>query len=349
MKHRLQTIRQYIPWLLLLLGVDIFYAVLLWTADVNAFHAMAVLILLAGLLMFSAVCCVLIRREQKREQLFFDFLDTPDEYHEERLLRDAAPVQREAIRLLGRHLRDKQNAYIGLQEQKNDYEEYVESWAHEIKTPLSLLTLLLDNRREELSETVSYKLEYIQNRLQESVDQMLFYARLKGMRKDYLFEYLSVRECVEEVLEDYKPLLEERQFQIQDGMTEQMACSDRRGLRFLLRQILSNSIKYCCKEPEISFTSYEGEHCHVLSIRDNGMGVRSCDLPYIFEKGFTGDSGAGRKKATGMGLYLAKEMAKELNLSLDVTSEWGKGFEIRIAFPVIDEETLSKGLISPVG
>lgn len=338
MKHRLQTILQYIPWLLLLLGVEIFFTVLLWVADLDAFYAMAVLILLAIIMMFSVICYVLIRLEQKREHAFLDFLDTPDEYHEERLLKIAVSAQREYIRMLGRILREKQNTYIGLQEQMNDYEEYVEAWAHEAKTPLSLLTLLVDNRREELSETVSYKLEYIQNRLQESVDQMLFYARLKGGRKDYLFEPLSVRGCVEEVLEDYKPLLEEKQFQIQEEMLEQTVCSDRRGLRFLLRQIISNSIKYCDREPELSFTFFKKEGCYVLHIRDNGMGVRSCDLPYIFEKGFTGDSGEGRKKATGMGLYLAKEMAKELNLSLDVNSERGKGFEIRIVFPVVDEE-----------
>lgn len=336
MKYRFRMLLQYIPWLLLMLGVDLFFLVLLWVADLEAFYAMGALILLTVVLMFSVICYVLIRLEQKREQAFFDFLDIPDEYHEERLLKIVVPAQREAIRMLGRSLREKQNAYIGLQEQMNDYEEYVEVWAHEAKTPLFLLTLLLDNRREELSETVSYKLEYIRNRLQESIDQMLFYARLKGTRKDYLFEHISVRGCMEEVLEDYKPLLEEKQFQIQEEMMERTVCSDRRGLRFLLRQIISNSIKYCGSEPELFVTFFPGEGCHVLSIRDNGMGVRSCDLPYIFEKGFTGDSGEGRKKATGMGLYLAKEMAKELKLSLDAESEWGKGFEIRILFPVVD-------------
>lgn len=335
MKRKFQKILRYLPWLLLLFGVDAFFTVLLWIADLDAFYAMSALLLLAVLLMFSAICFVLVHLEEKREQVFLDFLANPDEYHEERLLGVLVPAQGEAVRLLGWCLRDKQNAYIGLLEQMNDYEEYVEAWAHEAKTPLSLLALLLDNRREELSENVSCKLDYIQNRLQESVDQMLFYARLKGSRKDYLFEYISVRGCVEEVLEDYKPLLEEKQFQIQADMTEQTVCSDRRGLRFLLRQVISNSIKYCGKEPELIFTFFKENDCHVLSIRDNGMGVRSCDLPYIFEKGFTGDSGEGRKKATGMGLYLAKEMAKELNLSLDANSEWGKGFEVRIVFPVV--------------
>ena len=252
MKRKFQKILRYLPWLLLLFGVDAFFTVLLWIADLDAFYAMSALLLLAVLLMFSAICFVLVHLEEKREQVFLDFLANPDEYHEERLLGVLVPAQGEAVRLLGRSLRDKQNAYIGLLEQMNDYEEYVEAWAHEAKTPLSLLALLLDNRREELSENVSCKLDYIQNRLQESVDQMLFYARLKGSRKDYLFEHISVRGCVEEVLEDYKPLLEEKQFQIQADMTEQTVCSDRRGLRFLLRQVISNSIKYCGKEPELN-------------------------------------------------------------------------------------------------
>ena len=167
MKRKFQKILRYLPWLLLLFGVDAFFTVLLWIADLDAFYAMSALLLLAVLLMFSAICFVLVRLEEKREQVFFDFLANPDEYHEERLLGVLVPAQGEAVRLLGRCLRDKQNAYIGLLEQMNDYEEYVESWAHEAKTPLSLLTLLLDNRREELSETVSCKLDYIQNRLQE--------------------------------------------------------------------------------------------------------------------------------------------------------------------------------------
>ena len=64
--------------------------------------------------------------------------------------------------------------------------------------------------------------------------------------------------------------------------------------------------------------------------------LRSSDLPYIFEKGFTGDSGAGRKKATGMGLYLAKEIADDLKLLLEADSLWGKGFVMTIKFPVIN-------------
>ena len=80
-----------------------------------------------------------------------------------------------------------------------------------------------------------------------------------------------------------------------------------------------------------------GERSNVLSVRDNGSGVRSCDLPYIFEKGFTGHSGEGRKEDAGIGLYLAREISRDLGLSMEAASGWGKGFEMRICFPVVRE------------
>lgn len=338
MKHSMKTIRANIPWLLLLFCIDAFAALLLWIADVQAFYAMTAVIVLATVLLFSLICFLIVHRERKKEQAFHAFLYNPDEYHEELLLEIVSVAERESIRLLGKTLRDKQLAYAELETQLADYEEYVESWAHETKTPLSLLTFLMDNRRDELPPSVSFKLDYIRNRMQESISQMLFYARLKSARKDYLFEHIPLRSCIEDLLEDYGPLLEEKQFQIQLNLSSDAVYSDRRALYFLLGQMISNSIKYCGENPELCFSALQRDDAYVLSIKDNGIGVRSCDLPYIFEKGFTGDSGEGRKKATGMGLYLAKETAKELNVTLNVHSEWGQGFEIQIAFPIVKTE-----------
>lgn len=335
-RRRLQMVFQYAPWLLLLFAVDAFAVMLLWLADARALYAMAVVVVLATVFLFFFVAVMLIRIEQKKSHAFTEFLNQPDAYHEKLLLKTAGKAQEEYLCMLGSLLREKQREQMRLTAQLNGYEEYVEGWAHEIKTPLSLLTLLLDNRRDELPDTVSHKLDHIRSRMQESVDQMLFYARLKGGRKDYQFEHISLGSCVAELLEDYRPLLEERQFQIQCCLEEDVVYADRRGLRFLLGQVISNSLKYCAAEPELRIASFLQDGCHVLSIRDNGIGVRACDLPFIFEKGFTGETGDARKKATGMGLYLASEIAKEMRISLKADAVWGKGFEMQAFFPVVD-------------
>ncbi|HHV28356.1 sensor histidine kinase [Acetivibrio mesophilus] len=339
MNQSWKIFKRYAPWLLLLLCVDGLAAVLLWLADIQAFYSLMAFIILATILLFSVVFVVVCYHEHRKEQAFESFLSNPDELNEKTLLKLSSDAEREMILLLGRVLREKNDSIEQLLTRVLDYEEYVEAWAHETKTPLSLLTMLLDNRREELPENFAFKLDYIRNRMQEFINQMLFYSRLKGSQKDYLFEHINLSTFIKEVLEDYLPLLEEKQFQIMMQVPDIFVYSDKRGLNFLISQIISNSIKYSCTTniPELSIKAFKTDHSYVLSIGDNGIGVHSCDLPYIFEKGFTGDSGDGRKKATGMGLYLAKEIAKDLNIILNVESEWGKGFTMEIAFPIVDD------------
>ena len=107
------------------------------------------------------------------------------------------------------------------------------------------------------------------------------------------------------MLDDYRPLLEEKGFRVEIRPTDETVFADRRGLCFLLGQVVSNSVKYTLEKPVLTFSLESNDTATVLSIRDNGPGVRACDLPYVFEKGFTGDSGHEKNKATGMGLYLA--------------------------------------------
>ncbi|MDE7390688.1 MAG: sensor histidine kinase [Lachnospiraceae bacterium] len=335
MKHNIKRLRHYIPWLCVLLCVDAFSAVLLWIADAAAFYSMLTVILTASILLFFAVSCVLLYRSEEKEKAFKDFLNNPDEYNEEKLLRAVSSSQREFIKMLSKRLQENDRNYSVLSEKLNDYEEYVEKWAHETKTPLSLLTLLLDNRRDELPASVSFKLDYIRNRINESIEQILYYARLKGARKDYLFENVDLRVCIEDVTENCKPLLEEKCFQIYYDLSDISVYTDRRAIYFILNQIADNAIKYCKDSPKLYFKLTRQEKYDILSIRDNGIGVKKCDLPYIFEKGFTGYSGESQKKATGMGLYLVDGIAKDLNLSVNVNTEWGKGFEIQFLFPIV--------------
>lgn len=338
MKQNLKLLMQYLPWLLVVFAVDGFAAFLLWLSDAEAFFALLAAIVLAGLLLFAGICAVLVQREKNRRAEFFSLLQDPDRFQEEKLVKFLNVVEAEAVHALADVLRQKQDDCRKEQTKLTEYEKYVEAWAHEIKTPLSLLTFLLDNRRDELPETVSRKLDYIRNRMQGYIDQMLFYARLKGTQKDYLFERMTVLDCIEEVLEDDCPLLEEKQIAVFINVAEDASVySDRRGLRFLLGQLVGNAVKYSAENPEIRFVFERQGREDVLLVRDNGIGIKACDLPYIFAEGFTGDSGENRKRATGMGLYLAKEMAEDLKIRLSVESEWGKGTEVQVGFPVVEE------------
>lgn len=321
--------------LVLVLGADGFFILLLWLAEARQLWTLVRLIVLASLLLLGGSLLVTYNQEQKRERLFRAFLTAPDQYSEERLLAAVGKKERSALHLLASVLRERQVTENELRSDLADYEEYVESWVHEAKTPLSLLTMLLDNRGDEMSPDLHAKLDYVRSELQEDVAQILYYARLKSSTKDYLFEMVDLCGCIEEVLEDYAPLLEEKKFRVETSFSEKQVYTDRRGLLFMLGQIVGNAVKYSGAEPKLTFTLEQTERADTLTIADCGVGVKGCDLPYIFQKGFTGDSTDSRKKATGMGLYLTKRMADDLKLGLDAKSEWHKGFAISIAFPKI--------------
>lgn len=333
MRHKILVFRRYLPWLILLLAVDGFAAFLLWLSEAEAFRVLCGMIVLATVLLFAGTLFLVNRKETKKIRAFREFLEEPEAMQEENLLMAVSASEEEDVRLLGNVLRKYRQDLGRAGTDLADYEEYVEAWAHEAKTPLSLLTLILDNRSDEMSPEVHRKLDHVRNRLQENVTQMLYYARVKGTTKDYLFEQVELGECMEEVLEDYKPLLEEKGFRIRSLTGENIVFTDCRGILFLLGQAVSNAVKYCSDNPELVITMEVQESGDTLSVRDNGIGVRGCDLPYIFEKGFTGETDDNRKKATGMGLYLAKKIADDLKIELEARSEAGQGFELRIFFP----------------
>jgi len=105
MKRNRSYLRQYLPWLGLLLGVDALAALLLWLADARAFAAMAAVIVLATVFLFVCVCAVLCTRAKRREQAFTAFLATPDAAHEQALCRLLAPREAQSAHLLGETLR----------------------------------------------------------------------------------------------------------------------------------------------------------------------------------------------------------------------------------------------------
>lgn len=333
MRQFWKILKRYAPWLLLLLIIDVFSTLLLWLCDARAFQFLIGLILLTSLVLFSATVMVFYFKEQHKQAFFRAFLTEPDAVNTEKLLGAVSQQEREQLYQLVSILQEKQRRIQKMEESLRDYEEYVEGWAHETKTPLSLLTMILDNRADELSPSLQAKLEYVRSQFQEDITQILYYARLGSSTKDYRFEAVHLQSVLEEIMDDYAPLLEEKQFLVENLLQSETVYTDRRGLQFMLGQIISNAIKYSGDDPRLTVSLQQSTAADILIIADNGMGVKSYDLPYIFQKGFTGDSTDGGKKATGMGLYLTKKMADDLNLQLEAESQWGKGLSIFIIFP----------------
>ncbi|GAA0764981.1 sensor histidine kinase [Clostridium subterminale] len=327
-------------WIVVILTLNFIFGGLLWLSNDKAFIYIFPTMVIGSLILYCATAFSIYKNDLKRQQAISKFLDEPTKDMENEIISLFHYEEAQVIKDIGKILRQNQNTISIHKQGIDEYEEYIEAWAHEIKTPLGLMTFVLDNRKEEISPVVYKRLQYVRTKMQEDIERMLYYARLKSTCNDYFFKELSLKESCIEVIEEYKVILQEKGIDVILDIDDYKVLSDKRGIQFIIRQIISNSVKYKnieVSDPQIVITSDENEKNINLTIRDNGIGVKAYDLPFIFEKGFTGEIGQQRKNSTGMGLYLAKQVAESLKAGLEANDNYTDGLEISLVFPkVID-------------
>ena len=213
----------------------------------------------------------------------------------------------------------------------NDYREYIELWVHEIKTPIATCKLLIENNESPLTESIGEEVCKLEN----YIDQALFYTRSNTLEKDYIIKEMILSSCVNKVLNNNADSLIKKRVKISLGDLEKQVYSDSKWIEFILGQIISNSIKYMNKEhKELKIYCNENSKYVILNIEDNGAGISEKDISRVFDKGFTGENGRKFGKSTGIGLYLCKKLCKKLGLDITLISEEGKFTRVSIIFPI---------------
>ncbi|MEH6941864.1 sensor histidine kinase [Bacillus sp. JJ722] len=328
-------------WILLLCINNAFFIFLAWVAYPETFK------LLVGIMIVFSIASIVLgmflvwKGKTKQDKVFYKFLREPSPEQESALIQSIGEIHKEKVNDLANKLRMLNDQLDEVKLQSLDYEEFIESWVHEIKTPISLLTFVLQNRKEEMSELVYQRLEHARINISDNVEQILFYARLQAAHVDYSLERVSLNLCCEDVLLELQSLLDEKEVKVISQMEDVPIVSDEKALQFIFTQILVNAVKYSNEKID-SFirlkTGFDSvKNRHYLRISDNGIGVLNSDLPFIFDKGFTGDN-PNRKQSTGIGLYLVKKLCDELQIEIEVESKYGKGFVIQFRFPKIEDQ-----------
>lgn len=325
-------------WFLILIITDLLFIFLAWLAYPETFKVLVALMIVFTLAMISLSIFIIVRKQKIIEAAFQDFLLEPNETNEERLCHVSPKTHWSYIRRMGSVIRSYQAELNEQVIELADYENYIEGWVHEIKKPLSLMTLVLDNRCDEMSPLVRQRMLHIRDQMLGDVERILFFARLGAAHKDYIFEPISILAFCKQTIENHQTLLEESGFQILFIGEEMEILSDRKGLAFILEQIIANSMKYVAQNQDSPILKFETVYDEVsdqtiLHISDNGPGVFEEDLPFIFDKGFTGGRGTYTRQATGMGLFLVSKMAHDLAIQLDAKSDLGSGLIISLIFP----------------
>lgn len=228
-----------------------------------------------------------------------------------------------ALKKACKSMNDKLTA---LENKYQEYEEYIESFVHEIKTPLSALALTSENKKDkELKKEV--------DRMNNLVEQVLYYARSETTEKDYFIHQENLEDLIHHALLQKKDYLLSHNIKVETQNLEKIVSTDEKWVIFILSQILDNAIKYMNKrKKEILISAKEEKNQVILIIKDNGCGMKEADLARVFDKGFTGSN---RKKeySTGFGLYLCKKLCDKLNLNIAIKSQENEYTQVFLIFP----------------
>lgn len=248
-------------------------------------------------------------------------------------------------------MKEMSRSTVGIVEQarreKEEYCDYVESWIHEIETPLTACSLILSNEGD------VRRLRRELKRADNLTESILYYARLRTAEKDVKIREFSAAAAIEKAIKSQMELLIGAKISV-EASGDFTVCSDEKSVCFILKQLLINCSKYCpgCK---VHIRANEG----VILVRDNGPGIPAHELPRVTERGFTGSPGRteiqpenpGRTEiqpespeqnltgnqgpasgGTGMGLYIVKELCARLGISLKIESREGEFTCVLLAF-----------------
>ena len=213
----------------------------------------------------------------------------------------------------------------------NDYKEYIETWVHEIKTPIASARLILENDEGYINKSVLEEIEKVEG----FIEQVLFYARSSTVERDYIIKKIPLKNSINSVIRKNANILIEKRVKIQLEDIEKKVYCDSKWIEFILQQIISNSVKYMDKDEKyIKIRCLEKDKNIILKILDNGIGISEKSIEKVFEKGYTGENGRKYNNSTGMGLYLCKKLCLKLGLGISIKSKLGVGTEVTIVFPI---------------
>jgi signal transduction histidine kinase len=302
--------------LLLLYGCDIYFVMIIWLFRI----IMMGVYLCFGYFRLRGLTqrCEKTMKSIEKVYLISDILPKPETSEE--------MIYFELLRAACKSMNDE---VFRCRQGQSVYKDYIEAWIHKVKNPVAAIKLICSNNRTKATSTICTELEEIEYLL----EQVLYYARSETMERDYFIRGFKLSDVINDALLQYRTLLLRLGFKIDITDSDELVYSDEKWVSFILRQIISNSIKYCYHtKPCLLFVINKADKYINLSVKDNGSGISQADIPRIFERGFTG---INRRKsgATGMGLYICKNLCDKMGLTISAESELGKETRIEIKFP----------------
>jgi signal transduction histidine kinase len=294
----------------------------LYDLPVEAVGYAALLCFLLGVLLFVIGYLRHLRRHRELSALLHSITLSIDALPEPR-----GALERDYQALIRALYEDKTALAFRSDSERSDMVEYYTMWAHQIKTPIAAMRLLLQSEQNPLNSQLSSELF----KIEQYVEMVLQYLRLSSDSSDLVLRQYALDDIVRGALRKYAKMFILSRLALDFRETNLQVLTDEKWLSFVLEQLLSNALKYTSKGT-ISIYSQD----KTLIIEDTGIGIRAEDLPRVCDRGYTGYNGRADKKSTGIGLYLCKTVCTKLGHSIRIDSAPGAGTRVFLELDTVE-------------
>ncbi|QDI92241.1 HAMP domain-containing histidine kinase [Salicibibacter halophilus] len=223
---------------------------------------------------------------------------------------------------------------------QNRHQTFVNQWVHHMKTPVSVVSLLTQQGKQQhddqdakvLFDDISDE----NDRFRHGLELMLHLARLDHFAIDFVANQVDVVQLMRDIVNEEKRQFIRRKIypEIRVETDDAIVYSDEKWLRVIFHQLLLNALRYSHQGSGdyITIVVHKQGDATLVEVRDQGIGIPAHDVPNIFSPFFTGDNGRQKKESTGMGLYLSRMIASHLGHSLYAESRVDKGTTMTVRF-----------------
>lgn len=244
------------------------------------------------------------------------------------------PFQQQLVDYLYRNITTQKDKVLEQQVQINNHEQSITEFVHDIKTPVTALKLIIDQEQDAQRKQA---LLYEWSRINEMLDKQLYLTRLETQNKDMYFDYVSLKRMVIDEIQLTRHISQIKGIGFELNFTDDFnVYTDLKWCRMMIRQILSNSLKYS-ENNMIEISGKLTDNHITLEIKDHGRGISQKDLPRIFDRGYTSTANRNETTSSGMGLYLVDSVKSQLGIEFKVDSVVGKGTTFSLIFPQQNE------------
>lgn len=277
---------------------------------------------------------------QRNKKFYARLASAPDSLDQMLEKLDHAPMSQALEQLLQSQYRMMHQQLVAWEQQKNTHQTFINQWVHQMKTPLSVIDLTL---QEQSASPYTASIREETDRLRAGLDTVLYAARLDSFEHDFQIKLVSLASAVHNAVHECKRLFIRSLVypSVAEG-PELFVRTDEKWLSFMIIQLLTNAIKYSAGEhKKVEIRTYTHGGQAVLEIKDAGIGIPSTDIRRVFDPFFTGVNGRHYRESTGMGLYLVKQACDRLQHEVEIESNTGEGTTVRLRFPSWEERNLT--------